>query len=188
MKIEIFENEALIVENTPILVDVRGKNYIDVVAPDDGAVYSLKFTDENGKSYTTGVVNGFAELPLELCHEGKFAVSAYRATNDDVKVLFCPPVKAWHIDNMGAFLYYFASGEMTSQLRNEHARIQVLISSANRQIASLSNTIGGLVVELGRVKKELAEFKANYDKNVEVMNKALEKIAELEERYDTLAV
>lgn len=188
MKIEIFENEALIVENTPIIVDARNTNYIEVETPDDEATYSIKFVDEEGNAHTMGVKDGKVEIPVLLGKEGRISVTVYRADNEKIVPLFCAPLKVWRAGNTDALSYYIASGEMTSQLRNEHARIQALISSANRQIASLSNTISGLVVELGRVKKELAEFKTNYDENVEVMNKALEKIAELEERYDTLAV
>ena len=188
MKIEITEHGAFVVENTPIIVDARNTNYIEVETPDDEATYSIKLVDEEGNAHTEGVKDGKVELPVLLGKEGRISVTAYRADNEKIVPLFCAPLKVWRAGNADALSYYIASGEMTSELRNEHSKINSKISLANYQIGILTKRIYNEELKVRALEKELAEFKTRYDENVEIMNKALEKLAELEERYDTLAV
>lgn len=195
MVLKVTEDEVVIVENTPILVDVKGKNYLAVETPEgDNTEYVVRY-NANGVVKNEPVVNGKVALPIEYCKEGIVEVTLYKATNESLMPLFVHPLKIWHVGNKEALMYYLGSGYAIPELRNEHSRILALVNALSRSNGRVQSElkeerakVKALEEEVESLKTELGEFKALFDENVEVMNKALEKIAELEERYDTLAV
>ena len=195
MVLKITEEEVVIVENTPILLDVKGKNYIAVELPENSNTEYVVRYNSNGVVKNGPVINGKVALPIEYCKEGLVEVTLYKATNESITPLFMHPLKIWHVGNKEALMYYLGSGYAIPELRNEHARIIALVNALSRsngrvqgELKEEKAKVKALEEEVESLKTELEEFKALFDENVEVMNKALEKIAELEERYDTLAV
>ena len=195
MVLKITEEEVVIVENTPILLDVKGKNYIAVELPENSNTEYVVRYNSNGVVKNEPVLNGKVALPIEYCKEGLVEVTLYKATNESLTPLFMHPLKIWHVGNKEALMYYLGSGYAIPELRNEHSRILALVNALSRsngrvqgELKEEKAKVKALEEEIESLKTELSEFKALFDENVEVMNKALEKIAELEERYDTLAV
>lgn len=195
MVLKITDEEVVLMENTPLILDAKGKNYIAVEKPEnDNTEYVVRYNG-NGVVKNEPVINGKVALPIEYCKEGFVEVTLYKATNESLVPLFVHPLKIWHVGNKEALMYYLGSGYAIPELRNEHARIIALVNALSRSNGRVQSElkeerakVKALEEEVESLKTELADFKALFDKNVEVMNEALEKIAELEERYDTLAV
>ena len=195
MVLKITDEGVVLMENTPLILDAKGKNYIAVEKPEnDNTEYIIRYNG-NGVVKNEPVINGKVALPIDYCKEGIVEVTLYKATNESLVPLFVHPLKIWHVGNKEALMYYLGSGYAIPELRNEHSRILALVNALSRSNGRVQSElkeerakVKALEEEVESLKTELAEFKALFDKNVEVMNEALEKIAELEERYDTLAV
>ena len=189
MKLKVLPDlkEVVILDNTPLLYDVRENNAIEIELPEDKAAYSAAFNIGN-ETVRTAINDGLIPIPKQLRFESKVQIVIYRATNEGVTPIFCQPLQLWKISNTEAFTYYLGAGISTTDIRNELARLKIVMNAYMEAIGNIKRDIVTIKGMLMASNQDVAEFKSSYNENIEKMNEALEKLAELEERYDVLAV
>ena len=183
MKIKIYEKRADIVDNAPLVVDVRQKNYIDVDCPDNKAYF---FGFHGTVSERREVINGKVELPQAFFTEQTIQVVVYRADGNGLTAIPCEPIKTYRLASKEMFLMRIENaigqGDVRDKAESAMAQCYAMaeaLTSALRKITELEN-------EVKTAKADLADFHKLYDENVAKINDVIQRVENMEADYDIL--
>lgn len=183
MKIKIYEKRADIVDNAPLVVDVRQKNYIEVDCPDNKAYF---FGFHGTVSERREVINGKVELPQAFFTEQTIQVVVYRADGNGLTAIPCEPIKTYRLASKEMFLMHIENaigqGDVRDKAESAMAQCYAMAEMLQKALARVAT----LETELTAAKNDLANFHKRYDENVAKINDVIQRVENMEADYDIL--
>lgn len=183
MKIAVRDTQAVIVDNAPLVVDVREKNYIDVELPDDKAYF---FGFHGTVSERREVINGKVELPQTFFTEQTIQVVVYRADGNGLTAIPCEPIKTYRVGNKEMFLMRIENAIGQGDVRDKAESAMAQCYAMAEALTSALQKVSELENEVKATKNDLANFHKRYDENVAKINDVIQRVENMEADYDIL--
>lgn len=205
MKYELIKdsNIGVLIDPTPILLDIKDTFKVSFILPFDGAYIAL-FRGEDNIEYKVVIKNNAATVPKELFKKEQ-RVGLTVCMLDEEKIAH---VWECHSLRIGAFLYLrqtqwqITAGmddkeiySRIAELEKSHAKTRAdfdalqtdnarCIDEYNKAASEYTEHIAGLNKTLSNVKKANETLAIEYNKAIGVINDLSERVNALEKNYD----
>lgn len=198
MKYELIKdsNAGVIIDPTPILLDIKDTFKVSFVLPEEGAYIAL-FRGEDNAEYKAVIKDSMAILPKELFKkEQRVGLTVCQIENEKI-------IHAWecHSLRIGAFLYLRQTQwQITAAVDDKeiYARIAELershaetitenkrfMSEFSKVAQEYANQLAENARTLASVKKANETLATEYNKAIKVINDLSERVNALEKNYD----
>ena len=183
MKIKVGEKRAVIIDNAPLIIDVREKNYIDVEIPDD-KTYFVGFIGTTTEKRE--VLGGKVELPKTFFTEQTLQLVVYRADGESITAIPCEPIKLFRVNNKALFLMYIENALGKEDVRDKAESAMAQCYAMAEMLQKALARVATLETELTAAKNDLADFHKLYDENVAKINDVIQRVENMEADYDIL--
>lgn len=191
MKIKILDDKAIITDNVPLIIDMRGYAAIDVEITDN-CTYVFDFKGKNATA-KSAVNNGKVQIPECFFAEQTLETVIHRYDGDKMMTLACAPLRLYKLGNANMFSMYVESAIGQQDVRD-------LAAEAIKGCSDIGKAFIQLVEEKERIKadlettkeklkttaEELEQLRATFNKNVEIMNDIVQRVENMEADYDLL--
>lgn len=183
MKIKVEKDRAFIVDNAPIVIDVRQENYLDVELPDKSTYF---FGFHGTTIERREVIDGKVELPRNFFMEQTVQIVVYRADGDGFAAIPCEPIKLYCLNNKAMFLMYVENAIGQGDVRNKAEMAMAQCYAMAEMLKNALMQIGTLSEGFNNIKADLEGFHALYNENVEKINDVIRRVEIMEADYDVL--
>lgn len=191
MKIKILDDKAIITDNVPLIIDMRGYAAIDVEITDN-CTYVFDFKGKNATA-KSAVNNGKVQIPECFFAEQTLETVIHRYDGDKMMTLACAPLRLYKLGNANMFSMYIESAIGQQDVRD-------LAAEAIKSCSDIGKAFIQLVEEKERIKtdlettkeklkttaEELASFKQLYNTNIDALNDIIRRVEIMEADYDIL--
>ena len=191
MKIKILDDKAIITDNVPLIIDMRGYAAIDVEITDN-CTYVFDF---KGKSATakSAVNNGKVQIPECFFAEQTLETVIHRYDGDKMMTLACAPLRLYKLGNANMFSMYVESAIGQQDVRDLAAEaikgcsdMSLALAELAEEKTRISNELVETKSKLSATAEELASFKQLYNANIDALNDIIRRIEIMEADYDIL--
>lgn len=198
MRYELIENShaGIIIDPTPILLDIKDTFEVSFVLPDRGGYIAL-FRGEDNAEYKVAIKDGVARIPKELFKkEQRVGLTVCQVNEEEI-------LHAWecHSLRIGAFLHLRQTQwQVTAGVDDKElfARIAELekafvtwqtenlrcIDEYNKAAREYAEQSAELTKTLASVKKANETLVDGYNNAIKVINDLSERVKALEKNYD----
>lgn len=205
MKYELIKgsNAGVIIDPTPILLDIKDTFEVSFVLPDEGGYIAL-FRGEDNAEYKVAIKSGVARIPKELFKkEQQVGLTVCQVNEEEI-------LHAWecHSLRIGAFLHLrqtqwqIMAGvddrelfERIAELEKSHAETRAAfvtwqtenlrcIDEYNKSAREHAEQVAELNRTLASVKKANETLVDGYNNAIKVINDLSERVKALEKNYD----